>query len=132
MTARRTVAYLFVASLAGCTIPAGAPIGSTRLVLGRDPAGSPILTVPSCPDWQRSSREDFSNRVASNFGCADAVNFLGQLAVPGDAIAGRVIGSGDGLGAAQSVERYRTRKTAPLATGGGASGNSPAPSGGPS
>lgn len=62
----------------------------------------------ACPDWSRSSREDFSNRNASNFGCADSANFHVQLSDPRDAVRGRGDGSGDGRGAAAAIERLRT------------------------
>lgn len=118
-----TFACFALGVLSGCAIAQGEPIGSSRLVVTPDAAGHAALSAPKCPDWQRDSREDFSNRTGSNFGCADAVNFLGQLADPADAIAGRTTGREDGAAAAGGVERYRTHKTTPLATGaGGAAG----------
>lgn len=132
MIALRLVACLSFFAVAACSIPQGKPIGASRLVIAQDAAGLPILTAPSCPDWGRDSREDFSNRVASNFGCADAVNFIGQLARAGDAVAGRAAGAEDGGAAAGSVERYRTRKTVPLVTGSGTSDVSRPSTGGPS
>jgi len=124
MTMLRLTACLALTGLAGCAIPMGEPIGTSRLVAAPGPAGSMTLTAPSCPDWRRDSREDFSNRVSSNFGCADAVNFLGQLADPSDAIAGRATDVQDGRSAGEAVERYRARKTVPLGQGSPAAGAS--------
>lgn len=70
-----------------------------------------------CPDWSRASREDFSNRTASNFGCADAVNFHTQLADPDDAVRGRGGSAGEGAAAAAAINRLRIRP-APVPSGG--------------
>lgn len=76
---------------------------------------TPVLRP--CPDWGRASREDFSNRNASNFGCADAVNFHAQLARPQDAVRGQGDSAGDAAGAATAIGRMRSRP-APAAPGG--------------
>ena len=131
MSARLATGFALIA-LAGCAIPPGEPIGASRLAIGPGPTGKTALVVPSCPDWHRDSREDFSNRNASNFGCADAVNFLGQLADPADALHGRATGRQDGAVAADGVERYRLHKTTPLATGGSGPAAGAPPTGDPS
>jgi type IV pilus biogenesis protein CpaD/CtpE len=72
-----------------------------------------------CPDWSRASREDFSNRDASNFGCADALNFQAQLVDPRDARRGRGTSAGDGVAAANALDRMRSGR-AQLPAGGDA------------
>lgn len=62
-----------------------------------------------CPDWSRSSIEDFSNRAPSNFGCADEVNFHAQLARPQDAVLGRGSVTGAADSAVTAIDRMRTR-----------------------
>lgn len=123
-------ALIGLSALTGCSIAPGEPIGTSRLVTTPNAAGKAGLTARSCPDWQRDSGEDFSNRTASNFGCADAVNFLGELANPADAISGRAVGSEEGAAAAGAVERYRLHKVTPLsASHGGDAGSASAGAG---
>ncbi len=75
-----------------------------------------VSTVPgtapprACPDWNRASREDFTNRTSSNFGCADALNLRAQLADPADAVRGRSSDTGDANGAVTAIERLRSGK----------------------
>lgn len=111
-----------VLALTGCAIPPGEPIAGRRAIAVVATDGSTTLVAPTCPDWTRSSSEDFSNRNGDNFGCADTVNFLGQLARVEDAVRGRIGDGQDGGAAASAVERYRARKTAPLSNGGSGSG----------
>ena len=118
----RTAIAFTVIALTGCMIPPGEPIAGRRAAAVVAPDGSTALVAPACPNWTRSSREDFSNRNGSNFGCADTVNFIGQLAQPSDAVRGRISDGQDGGSAASAVERYRMRKTQPLAAGGSQSG----------
>ena len=132
MTGRRELMCVLSLGLAGCVIPRGEPIVPSRVAAVAAADAAIALVAPACPDWHRNSREDFSNRTGSNFGCADAVNFLGQLVEPSDAIRGRATGRQEGVAAAGAVERYRTRKTMPLGAGGQNIGASGAPAGGPS
>ncbi len=127
---RRQIAYtggaLAAVALSGCTIPAPGPPALSRVAVAASPAtGEAIASVPGCPDWSRSSREDFSNRVASNFGCADALNFVAQLADPRDALRGRGTGAQDAGVAASAVSRYRAGKVTPLKAGGSAASATP-------
>lgn len=126
--ARPLAAATGLLALAACTIPVAGPSALSRVAV--DASGR--VSVPLCPDWSRSSREDFSNRDASNFGCADALNFVAQLADTRDVAQGRTVGAQDGGAAASAVERYRTGKTRPLAAGStqGGGGGSAAPEGG--
>lgn len=114
------LAGLAVATLAlgACTMPRGEPIAGIRPIPVVAADGSVTLVAPPCPDWRRGSQEDFSNRNGSNFGCADTVNFLSQLADPRDGVRGRSADEQDGGTAAGAVERLRTRKTVPLGRNG--------------
>jgi len=97
MTRTASIAALFITlALAACALP---PPAVSAL-----PAATALR---GCPDWSRSSREDFKNHESSNFGCADAVNWHAQLADPSDAVRGRNNGAGDASGPAAAVERLR-------------------------
>lgn len=91
---------------------AALPPGVIRVVLNRV-----VVTVAACPDWSRSSVEDFSNRTFSNYGCADAVNLAAQVADPHDLTLGRG-GDAEAQPLADAVARYRRDKVKPLSTGG--------------
>ena len=132
MNASRLIAALLLLASSSCTIPPGEPIASIRAVRVTAPDGTTALAALSCPDWTRNSREDFSNRNASNFGCADALNFIGQLAQPSDAVRGRGGAEQDGGAAAGAVQRYRARKTVPLSKASSISDGGSAPGADPS
>ena len=106
-------ALMLLLAVAACATPRG---GTPTLT-----AGVPVLRP--CPDWSRASQEDFTNRDASNFGCADAVNFHAQLAEPADAGRGRGGSAGDAAGAATAIDRLRARL--PSAFPGGADAVTP-------
>ena len=127
MTQIRLVVAALLSALAGCTIPIAEPIGASRLTVGRTPTGAPVVEVRGCPDWARGSREDFSNRTSGNFGCADALNFVGQLARPEDAIRGRGTGDEQGEAASTAIERYRAHKATPIHNGDAVPAAAPAP-----
>jgi type IV pilus biogenesis protein CpaD/CtpE len=117
--------------LAACSTIAPDTTALSRIAVGVSPVtGEYIAFVGKCPDWTRPSREDFSNRAASNFGCADATNFVAQLADPHDAVRGRGTGLQDAGVAASAIERYRTGKIKPLRTGGSDASAAPAGPGG--
>lgn len=121
-------AALAMLALSGCAIPSSGSTALSRIDVASRPGAGPIASVRGCPDWSRSSSEDFSNRDASNFGCADAANFVAQLADPLDAVRGRGTGAQEGGPAATAVERYRAGKITPLLiSGASSSGASPAP-----
>lgn len=124
----QTRAVLAALALTACSIPGPGPTALSRIAVGVSPVtGKYVVSVAGCPDWTRSSREDFSNRASSNFGCADALNFTAQLAEPLDAVRGRGTGAQDAGVAASAVDRYRAGKVKPLRaaapdTGGAANG----------
>ena len=74
--------------------------------------GRYVVTPPKCPDWTKPAGVDHSNRVSSNFGCANISNLGLMLADPGDLVRGRPKGPGDGVAAARLVRQYREGKTA--------------------
>lgn len=96
---------LLLLAVTACATPQGA----TR------PLASGVPVLRPCPDWSRASTEDFSNRTASNFGCADAVNFHAQLADPADAVRGRGGAPGDAVGAAAAIDRMHLPPAPPAA-----------------
>ena len=115
----RRALLLLALVVTGCAAPRGGAVPFA--------AGPPVLRP--CPDWRRSSREDFSNRTASNFGCADAVNFHAQLVDPRDTERGQGGSAGDGAGAAAAIDRMHKRVPLPAADGasGAAAGAPKAP-----
>ena len=112
-------ALMLLLTVTACAAPRGAA----------PPLSACVPALRPCPDWSRASREDFSNRTGSNFGCADAVNFHAQLADPDDAVRGRGGGAGDAIGADTATKRMRTRSPTPFggATAAASPGAGPAP-----
>lgn len=72
------------------------------------------VSLPACPDWTAMPNDGFSNRPASFFGCANAVNFGMMVAEPADLVRGRDPGPADATVAARAVDRYRRGKTKDL------------------
>lgn len=103
----RSYALFVLLSVTACAAPKSAILPLA--------GGAPVLRP--CPDWSRGSREDFSNRTGSNFGCADTVNFHAQLVDPQDAVRGKGGSPGDAAAAAAAIDRLRTRP-APMPPGG--------------
>lgn len=73
-----------------------------------------VVVAPRCPDWSKPSDTDYGNTQASNYGCANAVNFGMMLADPRDLVEGRAAGPGSGEAAAAAVKRYYDGKVTPL------------------
>jgi pilus assembly protein CpaD len=69
--------------------------------------GRYVVIPPSCPNWSKPSSGDANNRTSSNFGCATATNLGAMVADPGDLVAGKGLGPGDGTVSAGAVQRYR-------------------------
>ena len=70
-----------------------------------------VVVSPNCPDWSKKPGTDFENRRASNFGCATETNLGLMVANPRDLVVGRSPGPADAEHNAQSLVRYRVRKT---------------------
>jgi len=99
---------------------AGAPANLAIVEVGRY-----LVTLPPCPNWSKEAGGDFTNSLASNFGCATTTNIGRMAASPSDLVAGRPLGLAEGQPAVAAVQRYLTDKvTAPSGggTGGGAAG----------
>lgn len=79
------------------------------------------VVLPPCPNWTGWSQDTFSNRPASNFGCATAINLGLQVANPEDLVQGRTPGLSDGTVLSAAIERYRQGKTKPLIRDAGSS-----------
>lgn len=73
-----------------------------------------VVVAPRCPDWSKPSDTDYGNTQASNFGCANAVNFGMMLADPRDLVEGSEPGPASGETAAAAVRRYYEGKVMPL------------------
>jgi pilus assembly protein CpaD len=72
------------------------------------------VRLPGCPDWTAMPIDTFSNRPASFFGCASAVNLGMMVAEPADLARGRDPGPADATAAARTIDRYRRDKTKQL------------------
>jgi pilus assembly protein CpaD len=68
------------------------------------------VTLPACPNWSKPSTADFTNALASNWGCATAVNLGLIVASPADLASGRPLGPAEAIPAVNAVERYMTDK----------------------
>lgn len=106
----RRAAVAAVASRYGLLVAPGAPVtqgqvppGSIRVLVSRTGA-----TVPSCPNWDRSSQPEFQSSTTSNYGCANNSNLAAMIANPEDLVRGRVATSTDGTTAAKALTTYRT------------------------
>jgi pilus assembly protein CpaD len=80
-----------VAAYHGLTLDPAAPRtagaiapGDVRIVVSRTKA-----EVPGCPDWSRSSRDEFNNDLASNYGCATNASLAAMVANPEDLVSGK-------------------------------------------
>jgi pilus assembly protein CpaD len=116
----------------------GLPLAGTPANLAIVEVGRYLVTLPPCPNWSKDPGADFTNSLASNFGCATTTNIGRMAASPSDFVAGRPLGPAEGQPAVAAVQRYLTDKvTAPSgagagggAGGGGSSGASSGSTGG--
>ena len=65
-----------------------------------------MVTLPACPNRSRAPREDFTNALPSDFGCATASNLALMVASPADLVGGRELGLADGRVAAATIQNY--------------------------
>jgi pilus assembly protein CpaD len=91
-----------------------ATVGASELRLVVEHA---IASAPGCPDWTKSTIENFANTVHSNFGCATAANLAAMVADPRDLLNGRPMGPVVGDAATAPMHRYRTGKLPTLTSG---------------
>ena len=63
---------------------AGVPTDRAVIETGRY-----LVTLPPCPNWSKQANLDFTNTLASNFGCATAVNLGLSVWSPADLAEGR-------------------------------------------
>ncbi len=93
---------------------AGAPApGAIRVLVHRF-----VVNTPNCPDWRKPAHADYANTVASNFGCATAVNLGMMVADPHDLVQGHDEGDAEGEREAAAVKRYRDGKITPIDSSG--------------
>jgi pilus assembly protein CpaD len=76
-----------------------------------------LVTTPPCPNWSKRAPIGFTNTLASNFGCATAVNLGRSVWSAADLVEGRHLATTDAIPAAAAVQRYEADKvTLPSAT----------------
>lgn len=96
---------LLIDDAAPVTSGAIAP-GNVRVVVSRMKA-----SVPGCPDWGRSTVDDFDNHNFSNYGCGVNSNLAAMVANPADLVSGQVGSSTvDARTAGKAIKSYRDRK----------------------
>ncbi|HEX3535457.1 MAG TPA: CpaD family pilus assembly lipoprotein [Stellaceae bacterium] len=80
-----------------------------------------LVRLPDCPNWSKNAgTTDFTNSVASNFGCATVTNFGRMVANPSDLASGQPLGFAQGTPAVAAIGRYQADKVelpAPSAQG---------------
>lgn len=98
-------------AIAAGEVPGEQTIGEDRvdLVVSRY-----RVIVPPCPDWSRPDALGNQNTIASNLGCATAVNFSLMLADPRDLVAGRGSNVTAAAPAADAVAALRAGKDKPI------------------
>jgi type IV pilus biogenesis protein CpaD/CtpE len=70
-----------------------------------------LVRLPDCPNWSKpSGTTDFTNSVASNFGCATVTNLGRMVAHPTDLARGEPLGLAQGGPAIAAVGRYQADK----------------------
>jgi pilus assembly protein CpaD len=88
-----------------------------------------LVRLPDCPNWSKNAgTTDFSNSVASNFGCATVTNLGRMVANPADLARGQPLGFAQGTPAVAAMGRYQSDKIelpAPATQGGAVTGPAP-------
>jgi pilus assembly protein CpaD len=88
--------------------------GTVRLVVTRSKA-----SVPSCPDWSKTSDRNYNGANHSNYGCATNTNIAAMIADPEDLIRGRQTDPMDNNTSGKAVKALRDKNSSGGATGGG-------------
>jgi pilus assembly protein CpaD len=58
--------------------------GTVRVVVSRSTA-----SVPSCPDWSKTTEANYNSSNHSNYGCASNSNLAAMIADPEDLVRGQ-------------------------------------------
>lgn len=108
---RNVVAEL--ASARGMLLNDTAPItvgnivpGTMRIVVTRSTA-----SVPSCPDWSKTSDRNYNTSNHSNYGCSTNSNIAAMIADPEDLVRGHEAKPIDGNSGNAAVNVHRTKTT---------------------
>ena len=102
-----------VAAVSEALLPYGivvSPIPATEVRPNRAVVGIEryLVTLPPCPNWSKTPvPEEFTNTLASNFGCATVSNLGRMVAYPADLASGQPLGLAAGKPASDAVRRYR-------------------------
>lgn len=71
-----------------------------------------LVRLPDCPNWSKpNATTDFTNTVASNFGCATVSNLGRMVADPTDLASGQPLGFAQGTPAVAAIGRYQADRT---------------------
>jgi pilus assembly protein CpaD len=98
--------------------PGNVAPGTVRLVVTRSKA-----SVPSCPDWSKTSDRNYNGANHSNYGCATNTNIAAMVADPEDLIRGRATDRMDNSTSSKAVKALRDKPASAGVTGGGGSGS---------
>ena len=93
--------------LIGDTAPVTAgnvEVGTVRIVVSRSKA-----SVPSCPDWSKSSDRNYNSANHSNYGCAMNSNLAAMVADPEDLVRGQETARIDSNSGSKAVKALRDK-----------------------
>ena len=100
-----------IASARGILLNETAPVtagnivpGTFRIVVTRSSA-----SVPSCPDWSKTSDRNFNASNHSNYGCSTNSNLAAMIADPEDLVRGRENKALDKNTGKNAVNAYRSK-----------------------
>ena len=92
--------------VAAGTVPGTPPRDRVVVAVSRT-----LVRLPDCPNWSKQNNTtDFTNTVASNFGCANVTNLGRMVAYPSDLASGQPVGFAQGAPAVAAVGRYQADK----------------------
>jgi len=92
--------------------PVGAAPYGDRAVVAVDRT---LVRLPDCPNWSKpNASTDFTNTLASNFGCATVTNLGRMVANPTDLASGQPLGFVQATPAVAAIGRYQADRV-PLA-----------------
>jgi len=87
-------------------VPGSAPPDRAVIAVSRT-----LVRLPDCPNWSKNAgTTDFTNTLASNFGCATVTNLGRMVANPADLASGQPLGLAQGTPAVAAVGRFQVDK----------------------
>ena len=85
--------------------------GSVRIVVSRSKA-----SVPSCPDWSKTSDRNYNTAVHSNYGCAMNSNLAAMVADSEDLVRGQETARADSNSGNKAIKALRDKPAVAGAT----------------